>query len=70
MAYHNCGREKLMTSQHYHEQQGAGGADDGYEPAEEEMGAFRIKPIFMHTEKQHAGYKEKSQEEGKHRGGE
>ena len=70
MTYHNCGREKPIPSLHYHEQQGAGGADDGEEPAEEETGAVFLKPILMHAEYQHAGNKEQSQKEGKHRGGE
>ena len=58
------------TSHQHHEQQGAGDAEEGEEAAEEEMRVSFIKPILVHGEKQHAGYIEKSQEEGKHRGGE
>ena len=60
----------IIPSHQHHEQTGAGDADDGQNPAEEEMGTAFLKPILVHTEKQHAGYIEKSQEEGKHRGGE
>ena len=59
-----------VTSHQHHEQQGAGDADDGQNPAEEEMGTVFLKPILVHAEKQQAGNKEQRQEEGKHRGGE
>ena len=45
------------TSHQHHEQQGAGDAEEGEEAAEEEMRVSFIKPILVHGEKQHAGYK-------------